>query len=120
MHHIVSDGWSIALLIREVAALYDAYSTGARSPLSDLEVQYADYAAWQRHRLQGETLEQGMRYWRERLGGPPAAGRGRVAARQQLRLSAAAAGRLRELSLAEGATLFMTLVAALKVVLGRY
>src|SRR5262249_14945539 len=57
MHHIISDGWSMGLLVREVAALYEAYSDGQESPLRELPIQYADYAAWQREWLNGEVLE---------------------------------------------------------------
>src|SRR5215471_13021890 len=73
MHHIVSDGWSIGVLIREVEALYAAYSQGQPSPLPELAVQYADYALWQRGWLQGEVLERQVAYWKERLSGAPAA-----------------------------------------------
>src|SRR5689334_3034187 len=69
MHHIVSDGWSMGLLIREVATLYEAYAVGASSPLKELNLQYGDYAVWQREWLQGEVLEQQLAYWREQLGG---------------------------------------------------
>jgi NRPS condensation-like uncharacterized protein len=63
MHHIVSDGWSIGVLIREVAALYEAFSRGKPSPLAELPVQYADYAIWQRGWLQGEALDKQITYW---------------------------------------------------------
>src|SRR5215212_5775767 len=62
MHHIVSDGWSVGVLIREVAALYEAYGVGGKSPLEDLAVQYADFAVWQREYLKGEALEQQLSY----------------------------------------------------------
>jgi hypothetical protein len=65
MHHIISDGWSIGILIREVATLYDAFSTGKQSPLAPLAIQYADYAAWQREWLQGDVLQRQLSYWRE-------------------------------------------------------
>ncbi|MEY2393827.1 MAG: hypothetical protein QOF94_172, partial [Acidobacteriaceae bacterium] len=73
MHHIVSDGWSIGVLIREVGALYTAFAAGRASPLPALAVQYADYAMWQRGWLQGEVLERQVSYWREHLNGAPAA-----------------------------------------------
>jgi hypothetical protein len=60
MHHIVSDGWSLGVLIREVAALYEAFSAGRPSPLPDLAIQYADYAIWQRGWLQGECLRSSL------------------------------------------------------------
>src|SRR5262245_23060766 len=69
MHHIVSDGWSMEIIIREVSQLYEAFRQGQESPLPDLEVQYADYAVWQRGWLQGETLDTQLRYWREKLDG---------------------------------------------------
>ena len=69
MHHIVSDGWSMGVLVREVAALYEAYAVGAESPLKELSLQYGDYAVWQREWLQGEVLDQQLAYWREATGG---------------------------------------------------
>jgi Condensation domain len=67
MHHIISDGWSMGVLIREVGALYQAYSENKESPLEELTIQYGDYARWQREWLQGEVLEQQLEYWREQL-----------------------------------------------------
>src|SRR5262249_3505406 len=72
MHHIVSDGWSMGILIREVGTLYQAYSTGSMgesSPLEELEIKYADFAVWQREWLQGEVLERELEYWRKQLQG---------------------------------------------------
>jgi amino acid adenylation domain-containing protein len=71
MHHIVSDGWSIGIMIRELAALYRAHKEGGDPQLSVLPIQYADYAQWQRQWLQGEALERQLGYWREHLGGAP-------------------------------------------------
>ncbi|HEX5723956.1 MAG TPA: condensation domain-containing protein, partial [Longimicrobiaceae bacterium] len=71
MHHIVSDGWSTGVFFRELSALYAAYREGRESPLPELGVQYADYAAWQREHLRGELLERQLSYWRERLAGAP-------------------------------------------------
>ena len=71
MHHIVSDGWSIGVLIDEVAALYAAYVEGRPSPLPELAVQYADYAHWQRQWLAGEVLDEQLAYWKEQLSGAP-------------------------------------------------
>ncbi|RYZ40297.1 MAG: non-ribosomal peptide synthetase, partial [Myxococcaceae bacterium] len=73
MHHIVSDGWSMRVLVREVAALYAAYAEGRPSPLPELDVQYADYAAWQRGWLKGEVLETQIAWWRQQLEGAPRA-----------------------------------------------
>ncbi|MBA3530781.1 MAG: amino acid adenylation domain-containing protein, partial [Ardenticatenales bacterium] len=71
MHHIVSDAWSTEILLREVALLYEAYRAGQPSPLPELPIQYADFAAWQQQWLQGETLEAQLAYWREQLRGVP-------------------------------------------------
>src|SRR6185369_3473374 len=71
MHHIVSDGWSMSVLIREIGALYAAFLTGQPSLLPALAVQYPDLAAWQRRRLSGEHLEAELSWWRNRLGGMP-------------------------------------------------
>ena len=68
MHHIISDGWSMNVLMREVIALYGAFRDGQPSPLPELPIQYADYATWQRQWLQGEVLEQQVEWWRRRLG----------------------------------------------------
>ena len=69
LHHIITDGWSTGILVREVAALYEAYIEGREAPLPELEIQYADYAVWQREWLQGEVLEQQLGYWRQQLEG---------------------------------------------------
>ncbi|MFP2930485.1 condensation domain-containing protein, partial [Pyxidicoccus sp. 3LG] len=71
MHHIVSDGWSMGVLVREVAELYRAFQAGQPSPLPALAVQYADFAAWQRGWLKDGALEQQLAYWREQLAGAP-------------------------------------------------
>ena len=63
MHHIISDGWSIGVLVREIAVLYSAFSRGKPSPLPELPIQYADFALWQREWLQGEVLESQLSYW---------------------------------------------------------
>ena len=69
MHHIISDGWSTGILVREVAALYRAFLAGKASPLAELPIQYADYAVWQRNYLQGEFLDKQLSYWKQKLGG---------------------------------------------------
>ncbi|QRK06023.1 amino acid adenylation domain-containing protein [Archangium violaceum] len=71
MHHIVTDGWSTGIFVRELAALYGAFSRGESSPLPELPLQYADYARWQREWLQGEVLEGQLGYWKQRLAGSP-------------------------------------------------
>ena len=72
MHHIMFDGWSRRILVRELATLYEAYCGGKPSPLRDLNLQYADYAVWQRNNLQGQILERQLAYWRAQLAGAPA------------------------------------------------
>jgi amino acid adenylation domain-containing protein len=130
MHHIVSDGWSINLLVNEVAALYEAFSTGKPSPLADLRIQYADYAVWQREWLRAEVLERQLSFWRKHLGeGLPVLElptdrprsqvqkfNGRV---QTFAIAPELFRDLRQLSRAEGVTLFMTLMAAFKTLLYR-
>ncbi|HEX2210652.1 MAG TPA: condensation domain-containing protein, partial [Longimicrobium sp.] len=71
MHHVVGDGWSTRVFFRELWALYGAFREGRPSPLPELEVQYADYAAWQREQAGGEAEARQIRYWRERLAGAP-------------------------------------------------
>src|SRR5689334_9740533 len=118
MHHIVSDGWSMEILTREVSALYAAYASGGQSPLPDLPIQYADYAVWQREWLQGEVLEEQLGYWREQLAHAPAVlelptDRPRPAQQShrgthvRLQLGAELTGGLKQLSQREGVTLFM-------------
>jgi amino acid adenylation domain-containing protein len=131
LHHIVSDGWSLDLLLRELAALYGAFSAGAPSPLPELTIQYADYAHWQRQSLQGESLAKRLAYWKEQMGGAPAvlelpADRPRPPARtnrgskQTAVLTREQTDALKALSRREGVTLFMTLLAAFEVLLYRY
>ena len=67
MHHIISDGWSNTVLVREVTTLYEAFCANLPSPLPELPVQYADYAMWQRDWLKGEVLEEHLAYWRQQL-----------------------------------------------------
>jgi len=131
MHHIVSDGWSLGVLIEEVGALYEAYVRGEESPLPELEVQYADYAAWQRGWLQGEVLDRQLSYWREQLGGAPPVlelptDRPRPAvqsfrgATYEFTLGEELTAGLKGLSRSEGVTLFMTLLAGFQALLSRY
>jgi amino acid adenylation domain-containing protein/non-ribosomal peptide synthase protein (TIGR01720 family) len=130
MHHIVTDGWSMGILIREVGALYQAFRAGERSPLEELPIQYADFAVWQREWLQGAVLERKLAYWRKQLAGVetlelptdyprPAAPtyRGSV---QRFVVESSVAEQLREMSRREGMTLFMTLLGGFDVSLSRY
>ncbi|HEU0078022.1 MAG TPA: amino acid adenylation domain-containing protein, partial [Longimicrobiaceae bacterium] len=131
MHHIVSDGWSIGVLIREVSALYGASTDEREAQLPELPVQYADFASWQRGRLTGETLEAELGYWREKLAGaspllelPTDRARPQVqsprGASVGVHLPADVSAGLRALSQREGATAFMTLLAAWQLLLSRY
>ncbi|MGB9123517.1 MAG: amino acid adenylation domain-containing protein, partial [Candidatus Angelobacter sp.] len=131
MHHIVSDGWSNGVLVREVSSLYESFRNGRPSALPELPVQYVDYAGWQRQRLQGETLEAELSYWREQLAEAPPVlelptDRSRPAvqtfsgARAELSLPQELTGKLEKLSRREGSTLFMTLLAAFNTLLYRY
>jgi amino acid adenylation domain-containing protein len=131
MHHIVSDGWSMGVLVRELVALYKAFTTGGQSPLAELPVQYADYAVWQREWLTGDVLEEQLSYWKERLAGAPPVlelptDRPRPptqffrGATKHFVLPERLGRELVELSRREGATLFMTLMAAWQLLLSRY
>ncbi|MET0395249.1 MAG: non-ribosomal peptide synthase/polyketide synthase, partial [Longimicrobiaceae bacterium] len=131
LHHVVSDGWSMGVLVRELSALYDACSRGEPTPLAELAVQYADYAVWQRAWLSGEVLERQLGYWREKLGGAPPlleiptdrprpAALGQRGASRSLRIDPPVASGLRALGHREGATPFMILLAGFAALLGRY
>ena len=130
-HHIICDGWSRGVLIRELAALYEVFSSGKPSPLPELPIQYADFAVWQRQWLQGEVLEAQLTYWKQQLAGSPPVlelptDRPRPSvqtfqgATQSLMLPKDLTEALKDLSQQEDATLFMTLLAAFKTLLYRY
>src|SRR5580693_6404864 len=131
VHHIVSDGWSMGILIREVGTLYAAYAAGRPPPLAALSVQYADYAIWQREWLRDEVLAQQITYWRGRLADAPAAldlpsDRVRPAVQSfrgavhRFAVPGEVTRALGALARCEGATLFMVLLAAFQVVLSRW
>ena len=131
MHHIVSDGWSQGILLREVTSLAQAFAAGRPSPLPGLVVQYADYAAWQRAWLRDEVLDREMAFWREQLAGasprlelptdrPRPALMTDHGARRPWRLRPECTSRLRQISREERATLFMTLVGGFQALLSRY
>ncbi|MBG1243496.1 non-ribosomal peptide synthetase [Nostoc sp. NZL] len=142
MHHIISDAWSVAILIRELGELYKAFSANQPSlrdatrsllpqrgtPLTELPIQYADFAIWQRQYLQGETLKTQLTYWKQQLNGAPPllqlpTDRPRPAVRtfrgatQSFTLPKSLTEEIKNLSNREGVTLFMTLLAAFKTLL---
>ncbi|WP_255581301.1 condensation domain-containing protein, partial [Caballeronia sp. dw_276] len=131
LHHIVSDGWSTGVLVREVAALYEAFSRGEPSPLPALSVQYADYASWQREWLSGAVLREQLDYWQAQLADAPtllnlptdhprpAVQRHRGAV-HGFEIAAQITDALRAASRRGQATLFMTLASGFAVLLSRY
>ncbi len=129
VHHIAADGWSIAILIREISLLYTAFRADQPSPLPPLPIQYADYALWQRRWLHGPLLEEHLGYWRERLAALPTLAlptdhprplvQSYRGATVSFSLSATLTHRLKRLSQQRGVTLFMTLLAAFQVLLAR-
>src|SRR5262249_49345674 len=131
MHHIVSDGWSMGVLIKEVAALYEGFSNDRPSTLPGLGIPYADYACLQRQRVQGEVLVRRLFSWRQQLGGAPPAlelptDRPRPAVSsyrggsEPFTVEQSVARSLSRLSRDEGVTLFITLLAAYQTLLYRY
>ncbi|WP_292760022.1 non-ribosomal peptide synthetase [Nostoc sp. NOS(2021)] len=131
MHHIIYDGWSLDIFKRELSQLYAAFAQRLPNPLSELPIQYADFAVWQRQWLTGEVLERQLNYWQQQLADvsgvlelptdkprPPVQSfRGRV---ERFQLDRDLTQRLKQLSQESDATLFMTLLAAFLVLLSRY
>jgi amino acid adenylation domain-containing protein/FkbM family methyltransferase len=131
MHHIVSDAWSMGVLVLEIAALYEAYSNDRPSPLPELDIQYADYAKWQQDWLRGEVLDKQLAYWKRQLQDSPPVlelptdrprpvARNYQGATKSVVLPSALSESLKHLSREEGTTMFMTLLAAFQVLLARY
>ncbi|MEM9212759.1 MAG: amino acid adenylation domain-containing protein [Cyanobacteria bacterium P01_F01_bin.150] len=138
MHHLVSDGWSMEVLIRELVALYRGHQSGQPANLPDLPVQYADVSVWQRQWLQGDVLDEQLDYWKQQLGGtdgggkpdlpvlqlPTDRGRSRIqgfkAGVETFELGSEVSDRLKSFATASGATLFMALLAAFNILLHRY
>jgi amino acid adenylation domain-containing protein len=130
-HHIVSDGWSVAILAREFSVLYNAYATGQRHRPPELPIQYADFAVWQRQWLQGDVLDTHLTYWKQQLHGlppvlelpsdrprpPMESFRGRTHA---FELPHDLTQALKDLGQREGVTLFMTLLTSFTILLSRY
>jgi amino acid adenylation domain-containing protein len=131
MHHIIADGWSMGIFVKEFVILYEAFRSDQPVELAPLPIQYADYAHWQRERLRDELLDEELEYWRRKLAGAPAAlelpldhtraaGPTRRARKLLFKLPTELSQALRELSRSEAVTLFMTLLAAFKTLLYRY
>ena len=131
LHHIVSDGWSSMIFLRELKAYYEELSVGTPAQLPDLSIQYADYASWERRWLQGEVVEAQLAYWKHKLDGrlpvlelpadhPRLAVKTYLGECHSFSLSKTLLAALKELSQRAGVTLFMTLLAALKTLLYRY
>ncbi|HEU0253085.1 MAG TPA: amino acid adenylation domain-containing protein, partial [Pyrinomonadaceae bacterium] len=131
VHHIVSDGWSTGLLVRELTSLYESFTDGTPSSLTELEIQYADFAVWQSEWAESEEHQEQLDYWRQKLQDaahvlelptdhPRPAVRSFRGATQSVLLDKDLTQKLRELSQSEGATLFMTLLAAFQILLYRY
>ena len=131
MHHIVSDGWSIGVLFRELSTIYNAFKRNEESPLLELPIQYADYALWQREELQRAVPERQLSYWKQTLKGAPVMlelpvdhartiVQSRRGAVETIKLSAELTEKINSLRRAEGATLFMTLLVAFQMLLARY
>jgi amino acid adenylation domain-containing protein len=131
IHHIVADGWSLGVLVRELSAFYEAFTEGTSLDLAELPVQYADFALWQRELLRGDLLEAQLDYWREKLGGelpilelptdrprPPV--QSFAGARATFTLTPELSSELNRLCRQEGVTLFMLLLAAFQTLLYRY
>jgi amino acid adenylation domain-containing protein/non-ribosomal peptide synthase protein (TIGR01720 family) len=130
IHHIVSDGWSLGVFFRELNTFHQAFVIGRPASLPKLNVQYVDFAVWQRDTLKGELLDQQLAYWRRQLEGVPILrlplDRPRPliktyrGARLPVQFPAALVCRLRSFAQSENATTFMTLLAALQLLLCRY
>jgi amino acid adenylation domain-containing protein len=131
LHHIVTDAWSTALLLRELIKLYEAFLSNQPSPLDELPIQYADFAIWQREFLKGETLNKQLSYWKQQLADAPVLlelplDRPRPPAQtfrgafESVTLPENLTSALKDFSRREGATLFMTLLAAFQTLLWRH
>jgi acyl carrier protein len=132
MHHIISDGWSLGVLIKEIGLIMEAFREGRRPELPPLPIQYLDYSVWQRQWLEeGGTLARLLAYWRERLSGPPESlnlpadyprpsVQSLTGATQAFSLDESLTARLKGLAEEQGCTLYMVLLAAFKALLHRY
>jgi amino acid adenylation domain-containing protein len=129
-HHIASDAWSYGIIFRELGALYDATVRGVPFGLPPVDLQFGDYAAWQREAVRGEAIEQQLAYWRERLAAlpvldlpttrPATSAQGHAGARRAMLLPRATLDAVKGLAQQHGVTLYMVLLAAFQTVLHRY
>src|SRR5439155_116305 len=131
MHHLISDGWSVGILVAELSALYEAYLAGRPCPLPDLAIQYGDFATWQQRWLREADLGADLAYWRAHLAGAPPvlelptdrprpAVQGFNGASVPFELPATVLGRLDGLAKRHGATTYMALLAVFQILLHRY
>src|ERR1041385_4749932 len=131
LHHIVTDGWSMEVLVKEFAGIYEAFTNGRPSPLHELPIQYADFAEWQREKLSGPALNSHLSYWKKQLRGsngllelpfdrPRPLVQTYHGGHSSLSLPDKLSNDLRSLTQREGCTLFMTLLAAFQILLYRY
>ncbi|MBD2355237.1 amino acid adenylation domain-containing protein [Tolypothrix sp. FACHB-123] len=131
IHHIAADGWSMGVFLQELAAFYEAFSTGKPPAIAELPIQYTDFAVWQHNWLQGDVLNSQLRYWEQQLSKPlPVLDlptdyprppiQSFIGNKREFALSKSLTAALKTLSRQEGTTLFMTLLAAFKLLLYRY
>ena len=130
LHHLISDGWSMGVMVEEFSRLYEAYARGAGSPLEELKIQYGDYTVWQREWLKGEVMEEHLGYWKQQLEGVEALdlptegkrrGLGNMAGGSvSWEFSEELSRELNRLGRRHGATLFMTLLGGWQLLLSRY
>jgi hypothetical protein len=129
MHHIITDGWSTPIMVRELTRFYEAFINSSTPDLPELKIQYADFAVWQRQWLRDDILENYLSYWRKQLTGapdlalpydPPSRPSGEPGKREDFELGKELTHKLKALSQREGVTLFMTLLASYQLVLARY
>ncbi|NJM74259.1 MAG: condensation protein [Scytonema sp. RU_4_4] len=131
IHHIIFDGWSQGVFIRELSILYEAFSSGQPSPLTEIHIQYADFAAWQQNWLQGKVVDSLLTYWKKQLGDnlpvlqlptnhPSSKAKTSQEGRQTLMISKTLSQAIKKLGDSLETTLFMTLLGAFKVLLYCY
>jgi amino acid adenylation domain-containing protein len=131
MHHIITDGWSISILFRELAHCYEAYASGREPELPELPIQYVEYAQWQREYITGEVLAKQVQYWKNKLAGaqtildlptdrPRPTTHSWHGATEELIFESQVRAALKEFAQSEGATLFMVSMAAFQALLWRY